>query len=138
MANYYLVTAKCGHVGKAQYYPGLFYVKAENGAEAAKIVRNMSRVKHDHKDAILSVEKIEHSDFKKGRENQRDNPYFNCHNPQEQRLFFDLIEGNLIPETRYLKERPSQEDRISKLARIQKENRKMNKHKGFSRYDLGA
>lgn len=138
MANYYVVTAKCGHVGKTQYYPGLFYVIAEDGVEAAKIARKKSRVKHDHKDAILKVEKIDYSEFKKGRDEQRDNPYFYCHSPQEQREYFYLIEGDLIPETRYLKERPSQEDRISKLARIQKENRKMNKYKGFSHYDLGA
>ena len=55
MKNYYEVLAKCGHVGKKHYVPVKFAVIAEDGKEAAKMVRYFPRVKHNHKDAILNV-----------------------------------------------------------------------------------
>ena len=61
--NFYEVIAKCGHVGKKHYIPIKFAVKAETGEEAAKIVRDFSRVKHNHKDAILSVAKIDYERY---------------------------------------------------------------------------
>lgn len=53
--NYYKVRAKCGHVGRNNYIIKPFFVKANDGKEAAKIVRNTPRVKHDHKYAIIDV-----------------------------------------------------------------------------------
>ena len=50
--EFYLVTTKCGHVGKGHYVPITFPIKAENGKEAAKIARMLPRVKHHHWDAI--------------------------------------------------------------------------------------
>lgn len=57
--GYFKVQVKCGHVGKDYYFPGELYITAENGREAAKVARVMPRVKHDHKDAILSVSEID-------------------------------------------------------------------------------
>jgi len=56
MKKFYIVTAKCGHVGKSKYILIDFPVIAEDGREAAKIARQIPRVKHHHKDAIRNVE----------------------------------------------------------------------------------
>ena len=61
--KYYMVIAKCGHVGKKHYVPIKFAVIAEDGKEAAKMVRQFPRVKHNHKDAILSVNKIDYERY---------------------------------------------------------------------------
>ena len=57
--KYFMVTAKCGHVGKNNFYKGTLFLKAENGKEAARIARDCPRVKHDQKDAILDVKEID-------------------------------------------------------------------------------
>ena len=54
---FYKVTAKCGHVGRNNYIEKDFFVKADSGRDAALIVRCKPRVKHDRKDAILSVKR---------------------------------------------------------------------------------
>lgn len=82
----YKVIAKCGHVGQNYYIDKVFAVMAETGKEAAAIVRNMPRVKHHHKDAIRSVEEISFDVFYALKANFRNDPYFHCHNIQEQRV----------------------------------------------------
>ena len=63
---YYKVLAKCGHVGRNNYIIKCFYVKANDGEEAAKIVRQKPRVKHHHKDAIRDVIAIELEEYLTG------------------------------------------------------------------------
>ena len=58
--KYYIVTAKCGHVGKNKYILIDFPVVAEDGETAAQIVRLIPRVKHDHKDAIKEVKQVDY------------------------------------------------------------------------------
>ncbi|MBR1676236.1 MAG: hypothetical protein IJ706_02885 [Clostridia bacterium] len=89
MKNYYEVIAKCGHVGKRNYVPIKFAVKTESGKEAAAIVRQYPRVKHHHKDAILSVKKIDYGRYSEIREANKNDPYLKCHSRHEQ----ELIEG---------------------------------------------
>lgn len=84
--NYYKVVAKCGHVGRGHYIIKDFFVKAENGKEAARKVRFSPRVKHDWKDAIVSVTLITKEEFIKGRKLFKCDPYFNVTNSTEQRL----------------------------------------------------
>lgn len=43
--NFYLVTAKCGHVGKGKYYEVDFPVYANDRCEAAQYVLKRSKVK---------------------------------------------------------------------------------------------
>ena len=57
-SNYFKVVAKCGHVKRDKYYEGTFYVYARDAKGAAAFVRQFPRVKHNHKDAIISVDKI--------------------------------------------------------------------------------
>ncbi len=61
--RYFTVTAKCGHVGKGCYIPITFAVKASSAAEAASVTRSLPRVKHHHKDAILSVQEVDQDDY---------------------------------------------------------------------------
>lgn len=97
--RFYAVTAKCGHVGRHQYYEGTFYERANDAKEAAAIVRNRPRVKHDHKDAILWVEEISYDEFKAGQESFKKNPYHRCESKWQQRIVWDRIEPFIRPET---------------------------------------
>lgn len=82
--RYWKVEAKCGHVRKSRYIIKTFYAYAENGKEAAKIVRWKARVKHHDKEAIISVIEITYDEYQKGITEQRSDPYFQSHSRQEQ------------------------------------------------------
>ncbi len=84
---YYKVLAKCGHVGRNNYIEKEFFIKANSGKEAAYRVRWMPRVKHDRKDAILSVEEISYEQFKLGQASIRSDLFFSVTNSTEQRLY---------------------------------------------------
>lgn len=90
--NYYEVIAKCGHVGRKHYVPIKFAVIAENGKEAAKIIRQFPRVKHNHKDAILSVNKISYERYLEIIEMNHNDQYLKCHSKHEQKLINDFEE----------------------------------------------
>lgn len=109
--RYFLVTAKCGHVGKDYYYKGNFYIKAENGRIAAQIVRDAPRVKHNHKDAILSVRKIEHQEFLIGKQEESKKPYYTCFSKQEQNKYWDEIKKDVYKDFH-------QEERYSKNKKL--------------------
>lgn len=99
MKKFYEVQAKCGHVGKGNFFRGTFYVRANSGSEAAMITRNAPRVKHHHKDAILSVREITQAEFLEGKESRKDIPYYACKNIQEQRACLDEIRMNIEEES---------------------------------------
>ena len=61
--KYFAVTTKCGHVGRKYYLPVTFPVVAESGKEAARLGRDIPRVKHTHKDAILDVREISYEEY---------------------------------------------------------------------------
>lgn len=88
--NYYKVVAKCGHVGRGHYIIKDFFIKAEDGKEAAYIVRFRPRVKHHWKDAIITVTLISKEEFIRGRELQKKDLYFNVTNSSEQRLLGEV------------------------------------------------
>ena len=90
--KYYMVIAKCGHVGRKNYIPIKFAVVAESGKEAAKKVRQFPRVKHNHKDAILDVRCITLEEFLEIKEINENDPYLKCHSRQEQNLIINLAE----------------------------------------------
>ena len=99
MKKYYEVIAKCGHVGKHQYHEGNFYIEAQTASEAAKVVRNMGRVKHDHKDAIQQVTTIDFDSYLAGKKKVSQEVYFMCTSIQEQEAVWHLIEDKIRPET---------------------------------------
>lgn len=91
----YEVSAKCGHVGRNNYVNKTFAVKANNGKQAAEMVRWFPRVKHHHKDAIRYVNEITIERFHEIMEHNQQDCYFTCKNVQEQRAY---IETNICSE----------------------------------------
>lgn len=88
--NFYVVRAKCGHVGRGYYIPIDFSVKANSKSEAAKIVRNFPRVKHHHKDAILLCQEITETEYNELKNKNRNDHYLSCHSSTEQKRMCDL------------------------------------------------
>lgn len=113
--NYYEVIAKCGHVGRKHYVPVKFAVIAEDGKEAAKMVRDFPRVKHDHKDAILNVNKIDYERFQEIVEMNRNDPYLKCHSRQEQKLL-DNLEERLEDDLHSQKVKYDKKARLDRVA----------------------
>ena len=97
------VTAKCGHVGRNHYVVKNFPVQASNGREAAKIARDLPRVKHHHKDAIINVEEITLSEYYLLIQQNCNDPYFRCHNVQDQRCYEEVVFSEDIKSNRFLK-----------------------------------
>lgn len=81
----YEVCAKCGHVGMNYYTIKTFAVMTGSRKEAATYVRALPRVKHDQKDAIISVYEIDQERYKEILECNRLDPYFTCTSIQQQR-----------------------------------------------------
>ena len=73
--SYLEVVAKCGHVGRTNYIPISFAVCAKDGRDAAKKVRLFPRVKHNHKDAILSVKEISYDTYLEINKRSKEDPY---------------------------------------------------------------
>lgn len=96
--RYYIVTAKCGHVGKGRYIPIPFAIRARSAAEAASIARGMPRVKHHHKDAILSVEEVTIFDYSELRWINHYDPYLQCESKREQQQEFDAIYFRILED----------------------------------------
>lgn len=96
----YSVEAKCGHVGRNHFVIKCFAIKAESGKEAAKIVRDLPRVKHHHKDAIISVTEISFAEYCALINNNNSDPYFKCSCVQDQRKY---QEENILDEIRPVK-----------------------------------
>ena len=130
--SYYEVIAKCGHVGKKHYVPVKFAVIAENGKEAAKMVRGFPRVKHNHKDAILKVSKISYERFEELTEINRNDPYLKCHSRQEQKLI-DNFEERLKDDLHGQKVKYYKRARFDRVAYKIKKTKKLEK---FSWEDL--
>ena len=109
MKNFYEVIAKCGHVGRNKYVPIKFAVEAESGKDAAAMVRRFPRVKHHHKDAILSVAKIDYTRYLEINAINGNNPYLKCKSKYEQRLIVgldqQLEEDDHCKKVKYKKER---------------------------------
>ena len=101
--NYYKVICKCGHVGRKHYVPIQFAIIAKNGKEAARIGRNLPRVKHQHKDAVLNVIKISYEDFLELIEINNNDPYLKCKNKQQQNETCDLSNRMVIDKHNIVK-----------------------------------
>lgn len=125
--NYYEVIAKCGHVGKKHYVPIKFAVIAKDGKEAAKMVRQFPRVKHNHKDAILSVNKIDYERYLEIVEMNKNDPYLKCHSKHEQNLIDNLEERLEI-------DLHNQKAKYDKNARLQRATYKIKKTKILKKF----
>ena len=103
MANkYFNVTCKCGHVGKRHFIRISFPVIASCGKDAAALARYFPRVKHDHKDAILSCSEITLEEYLRLKAINDNDPYLKCQNKQEQEMI-ECFSSRLELEPRYLR-----------------------------------
>ena len=89
--KYYIVKAKCGHVGRDKYMPIDFPIMAESKTEAAAIIRKKARVKKNHKDAILSVEEVDKTAFNNQQFCNKYDPYLNVRSKHDQNKIMSLI-----------------------------------------------
>ena len=120
--NYFAVTTKCGHVGRGKYIIKTFAVEAANGKEAAKLGRWMPRVKHHNKLCILDVKKITYEVYLDLLKVNKDDPYMQCHNIQEQNKkcpeIYDEVYDLYPVEKDYTKARKDRVERKIKLNKI--------------------
>lgn len=89
-SKFYRVTCKCGHCGRRYFIRIDFPVNADTAKEAAEIARNIPRVKHDHKFAILDCREIDYEEYCILQKINSRDPYLKVKNRQEQRLIADL------------------------------------------------
>lgn len=117
--RYYKVAAKCGHVGRHHYIIKEFYIEANDGKEVAFKVRHLPRVKHDKKDAILSVEAIAKDEYLAGKALQVEDMYFKVHSSTEQRKYGAIDYESVLPEIKVNKRQKCRNPiYYNKLARI--------------------
>lgn len=95
--RYFIVTAKCGHVGRTNCVLINFPVVAEDARTAAGMVRNFRRVKHHHKDAIKYVTETDLDGYLAQKEINNRDPYLCCRNVQEQNRIQDLAD-RIVPD----------------------------------------
>ena len=96
--KYFKVQAKCGHVGRNHYILKWFYVKALTGEEAAKVVRDKPRVKHDQKYAIRNVKEITFEEYLTGLRLNSEDMYFKSTSKQEQEFYNAVKQEEIYPE----------------------------------------
>lgn len=94
--EHYAVTAQFGHVGRGKYIAKTISIYAENGREAAEMVRWMPRVKHHRKDAIIDVRKISEEEYLELKEINKNDPYFKVGSKQEQEKLCNNIEEAVV------------------------------------------
>jgi len=100
--GYYIVRAKCGHVGKKHYVPINFPIRAHDAKEAASITRAIGRVKHHHRDAILEVRCVKKSEYLEQVEKNTNDPYLSVQSKHAQDDIFDQIKNRLVIDPHYI------------------------------------
>jgi hypothetical protein len=127
--KYYNVTAKCGHVGRENYIPISFPVKANSAKEASKRVRDFPRVKHDHKDAIISCVEINEEEYNSLLELNNNDAYLTCKSKREQKQNCNLI-NRLVSDPNYISFNKKRDE-----VKLQKISFKLKKFKEQSKYN---
>lgn len=112
--KFYAVEAKCGHVGRHHCIVITFPVKAKTGKKAAEIARMIPRVKHNHKDAILSVTRISKEEYLLLLEENHNDEYLHCKNIQQQKENCADLSSRIIFDS-YFNEEKRKEDREQRL-----------------------
>lgn len=135
--NYYEVIVKCGHVGRNSYVPIKLAIIAESGKEAARIARQFPRVKHDHKDAILKVTKIDYERFLEICKINDDDPYLKCHSKHEQKQIRNL-EERLVADTHNVKRTYNKQERIDRITYKARKYKLMEEYGWEQTYDYAC
>lgn len=101
--------------------PITFPIKADNGKEAARIARMIPRVKHHHKDAIISCVKVDKDLFDRQIETNRIDPYLVSKSKKEQKETVKDLDERIVKDTH--------QDELKKVVRKTKPNLKYQKYK---------
>lgn len=95
----FIVRTKCGHVTRHYYIEIAFAIKAKNACEAAAVARQIGRVKHHHKFAIIEVRAVSQNDFDRQIEINDNDPYLKVKSKREQNEIWEFIKDRLVSET---------------------------------------
>lgn len=117
--KYYLVVAKCGHVGKGKYLEVEFPIYAESKSDAAQKCLKRGKVKKHLKNAITSVSEITYEQFKESRSQFEENTFVHAHTKGE---IIDYIEIAVNLERRHTWKR-SFENRVERVTFLLKKNK---------------
>ena len=117
--RFYLVTAKCGHVGRGMYIDVDFPVCAENGSDAAQQILKRSKVKKQLKNAITAVIEISEIEYNNYKEENIYSNYLKSHYKREYNLY-DYVIKKLDDKPKRKIEFETREERISYLLRKNK------------------
>ena len=131
MDKFFAVTAKCGHVGRRFYIEKTFGVIAESKKEAAQKAKLIPRVKHDHKDVIISVNDISYEEFNKINKKNSKDPYFSCKNTQDQRQFIDFEDLQEESWTEYEDYAENRDGKRRLSLKNNKKRQKLNKYNNW-------
>ena len=134
LKKYFMVIAKCGHVGRQNYIPIKFAVVAESRKEAAQVVRCFGRVKHDHKDAILDVKEIDYIEYCEIKKSNDEDPYLRCHSKYEQKQIANL-EERFVTDNHSSKKIYDKQERIDRIAYKSKKQKIIKKCKWEQTYE---
>lgn len=118
--NYYLVYAKCGHVGKGNYLEVAFPVYAKTAHDAAQMVLKRPKVKKHLKNAITSVEEINYDDYLNELESFKNNDYIKAHSKKD--LIICELDVNHL-ESSFKQYKKSFSSRMERVNYILKKNR---------------
>ena len=88
--HFWAVQARCGHVGNGCYIPVSFALIAESAGSAAEQARQLPRVKHDHKQAIISVKPLSFTEYRQLKHENFQDPYLQCSCVQDFRCIPDI------------------------------------------------
>ena len=89
--KYYIVSTKCGHVGRNKFVMVDFAIKAETAKEAASVAKKLPRVKKHWRDVISKVREVSQDGFyEQILENSKDN-YLKSKCIQDQRTMCNDI-----------------------------------------------
>jgi hypothetical protein len=119
--KHFIVTAKCGHVRRANYIPIDFTVSAPNGKEAAAIARQLPRVKHDHKDAILGVREVTIEEFARQTFINNNDPFLHIANRREHEALAPLFEHRIVSEAQEITYKNARCEGSCKIIHVGKE-----------------
>lgn len=81
--KYYLVVAKCGHVGNGKYFEVEFPIYAESKSEAAQNCLKRGKVKKHLKNAITSVCEITYEYYQELKNQFSNNKFVHAHTKGE-------------------------------------------------------
>ncbi|MDE6242282.1 MAG: hypothetical protein K2M08_07695 [Anaeroplasmataceae bacterium] len=123
---FYLVTVKCGHVGRGRYVEKNIPLYSNTKKDASKIALDHSKVKRHLKNAVSFVQEISYIDYIEKKKEYDEDSYFRAHSKQEL-SFINLSIQHLSKRKRYKSEYEfkSRAERINyklKKMRIEEQN----------------